>query len=104
MPYNACVLIRFANRTLEECATDLRRAVREWGPLVGDRYPQRLTIISSVPNFEALYAYRMLRLHKLSGDRQERYAVALHDRWRLILRKISETEVLVEEVSNHYGD
>jgi plasmid maintenance system killer protein len=57
-----------------------------------------------LPTFEGLFTYRLLRLHKLSGDRQDTYAATIHGRWRLILRKISETEILIEEVSNHYGD
>jgi len=27
-----------------------------------------------------------------------------HGRWRLILRKVNETELEILEVSNHYGD
>ena len=98
------MIIHFAHSDLEECAEDVRKAIRRWGSIVGDKYPQRLTIIASLPNFDAMYAYRLLRLHRLSGDRQETYAVTIHGRWRLILRKLSETEILVEEVSNHYGD
>ncbi|MBI2171822.1 MAG: hypothetical protein HYU30_07380 [Chloroflexi bacterium] len=89
--------IRFADGDLEECATDVRKAVRRWGPVVGDRYSQRLAIISSVPTFEGLFTYRLLRLHKLSGDRQNTYAATIHGRWRLILRKISETEFWLRE-------
>ncbi|MBI2917244.1 MAG: type II toxin-antitoxin system RelE/ParE family toxin [Chloroflexi bacterium] len=96
--------IAFADRDLEACAREMRRAVRRWGTDVGSRYPQRLVVLAAAPDFSALYKLQFLRLHKLSGEYEGKYAIMLHGRWRIILSRLSEQEVLIEEVTHHYGD
>ncbi len=96
--------VRFANRDLEACATEVSRAIRRWGPQVGRRYAQRLAVIDAAATFESLYTIQSLRLHKLTGPRKETYAIDLQGRWRLIISLTDAGEVLVEEVTNHYGD
>lgn len=96
--------VRFANRDLEACASEVSRAVRRWGPQVGRRYVQRLAVIDAAPTFNSLYAIRSFRLHKLTGPRTETYAIDLQGRWRLIISLTNAGDVMVEEVTNHYGD
>ena len=60
-------------------------------------------MLASASNFARLYELAPLHLHKLAGA-DDLYAVALQGRWRIVLRKVSETEIIVQEVSNHYGD
>ena len=96
--------IAFADNDLEECARETAKAIRRWGPVIGDRYVQRVVLIAAAPDFEALYQVRSLRLHRLAGGRSETYSLVVHGRWRLVLSKTSEREVLIREVSNHYGD
>ncbi len=97
------MILRFATRNLQECAEDEQLAIRRWGPTVGKWYPRRILAIESTSSFSRLFALTPLRLHKLSGV-DELYAVTLQGRWRVIMRKVNETEVIIEEVSNHYGD
>jgi plasmid maintenance system killer protein len=42
-------------------------------------------------------------LHLLPGDRKGQHAMTLQGRWRLIVTVEGDT-VIVEEVTNHYGD
>jgi len=44
-----------------------------------------------------------LRIHPLSGERANQYAMTLAGRWRLVFTVDGDT-VTVEEVSNHYDD
>jgi plasmid maintenance system killer protein len=46
-----------------------------------------------------------LRLHHLSGQRSGQFSIVLDRRWRLILTLLEEeNRIIIEEVTNHYGD
>jgi len=47
---------------------------------------------------------RHLRLHQLTGDRQGQWALDLTERWRLVVGVPAPDTVMIEEVSQHYGD
>jgi plasmid maintenance system killer protein len=80
-------------------------AIRQWGPVVGRKYIQRVTVLMAAENFTDLFQIRALRLHALEGHREGQYAITVHERWRLILVYDEAKETLfVEEVSRHYGD
>ncbi len=96
--------ITFADRELDACARETRRAILRWGHEVGGKYPQRVVILAAAPDFAALYKLRFLRLHKLSGKYEGKYAVTLHGRWRIVLSRLSDHSVVIEEVTHHYGD
>ena len=98
------MLLRFSTKELQECGEDERLAFRKWGKEVGRWYVRRLIFLEEAPTFSLLFPVRSLRLHKLTGVGDDVYSVTLHGRWRLILRKVNETELEVLEVSNHYGD
>ncbi|MHB9032735.1 MAG: hypothetical protein ACYC6L_06780 [Anaerolineae bacterium] len=67
-----------------------------------------MAIISSVNNEGGLYGFEQLHYHKLLGARGKAgdRALDLWDGWRLIVRvndSSQEHELLVIEISNHYG-
>jgi proteic killer suppression protein len=73
--------------------------------VVAEQYIRRIDTLQAVPEFNDLRAIRSLRLHPLRGDREGEYAMTLHGRWRLILRlDVSNSRLIVQEVTNHYGD
>lgn len=78
--------------------------VREWGLVVGRKYILRVKILGAAMEFNDLYAIRSLRLHELKGPRKGQHAVILHGRWRLVLVRLADDKVRVEEVTKHYGD
>ena len=61
--------------------------------------------MSEIDEFQMLYTLRSIRLHRLSGQMAGQFSIALNRRWRLILSYVkNESKVIVEEVTNHYGD
>ena len=97
--------VTFANQHLLECYTTSARASRAWGPIVARKYIQRVDILSATQQFNDLYKIRSLRLHKLSGQRAGQFSISLDNRWRLVFTYLEEeNKILVEEVTNHYGD
>lgn len=97
--------VRFRHRRLEQSFIDAQRATRRWGPMAGARYIQRITTLMAAEKLDDLFSLRSLRLHPLRGSREGQYALTLHGRWRLIVSHSEEqSEILVEEVSHHYGD
>ena len=99
------MIVQFATNRLKESFEKSERATRTWGSVVGGKYIQRVNILQSVQNFTDLHKIRFLRLHKLSGQRDNQYSIILDRRWRLIVA-YSEIDdaILVVWVTNHYGD
>jgi proteic killer suppression protein len=64
----------------------------------------RVNVLYAVKQFSELYSIRALRLHELKGERKGQYAITVHDRWRLLLTRVTDDTVRVEEVIQHYGD
>ena len=95
--------VLFRTRELQRCAQEESLAYREWGHDVGRAYLRRIATIRNISEFRRLFEIVSLHLHPLTGDRQGFYALTLIGRWRLIVTVESDT-VVVEEVSNHYGD
>ncbi len=96
--------VRFGSRRLEKCYQESKGAIRAWGPDAGRKYIARVQALFAARGFDDLLTIRSLGLHKLKGKRSEEYAIKLHGRWRLILVRITDDTVLVQEVTNHYGD
>lgn len=69
------------------------------------RYAERVGTLRETEHFQLLYSIRRLRLHRLSGRRSDQFSIILDRRWRLIITYLeSEETIVVEEVTNHYGD
>jgi plasmid maintenance system killer protein len=101
--------IEFADRQLQRCYEDQALAVRRWGMDVANRFADRILTIQDARSWQALASIRTLRLHPLTGRRSGQWAMRLNSRWRLIVRPVGDdladaTMILIEEVSNHYGD
>lgn len=94
----------FAGRLLQRCYERETFAIRAWGPIVGRRYIQRVSLLRDAASLEDLFAARSLRLHPLKGARHGEWALSLSDRWRLLIDVIDDHTVRVKEVNHHYGD
>ncbi|MBE7518103.1 MAG: plasmid maintenance system killer [Thermoflexaceae bacterium] len=80
-------------------------ARREWGPAVARAYIMRALLLKSLDSFAEVHHFAHLRPHPLKGPRAGQWALALHGRWRLIVTPVSDVNaVIIQEVSNHYGD
>ena len=74
------------------------------GIVLQPRCVSRVAFIAHAEQFSDLYTFAFLRLHPLKGEREGQHSITLVGRWRLILTTPNDTTVVVEEVSNHYGD
>ena len=97
--------IYFRTNLLRRNYEESARARRAWGPEVGQRYVTRINELRRITNFHAVYNIRSMRLHPLTGDMAGKLSLYLTGAWRLIVTKgDTEESLIVEEVSNHYGD
>lgn len=97
--------VLFRSRRLLRCYEESAQAAKEWGPAVGRAYIKRVAVLRSMEAFSEIFAQPSWRAHPLRGRREGQYAIALNDRWRLIVREEEDGDaVTVEEVTNHYGD
>ena len=98
--------ILFKTKRLERCYLSFDQGSRVFGPKVARKYVQRINLIKAASSLTDLGQFPQLRLHALKGPLKGSWAIDLHDRYRLIfsLEGKNLESVLIEEVSNHYGD
>ncbi len=95
--------VRFRTNHLRLCYDSTSEAARAWGTVVGRLFRARIQSLEAAETFEELFDVRSLRFHALRGGRRGQYAVDINAQWRLIVTR-QRTMLVVEEVSNHYGD
>ncbi len=99
------VRILFRSSRLQECADDETEASRRWGGQTGRAYILRMRRIEAASSFQSLYDVRSMNLHPLMGNRRGQFAIRLTGRMRLIVEPGQDAdEIIVLEVSKHYGD
>lgn len=97
--------VAFRTRQLQRAFAESKLAVRLWGDAVARKYVTRLVILQSARDFREVRRFASLRAHPLRGEREGQWAIDLTARYRLIVRPSRDgEEVMVEEVSSHYGD
>lgn len=75
------------------------------GSNVGRRYVLRINELMALPEFGDMRQIARYRFHALTGNRKGQFALDLNRDWRLIVKAGESTEeVVVWEVTNHYGD
>jgi proteic killer suppression protein len=100
------VEVEFKTNELRECYENFERARRRWGASVGQRYIERVNILSACTSMADLGKIPQLKFHPLKGDRRGQYALTLDGQMRLLVsfKDRSRAIVRVEQVSKHYGD
>jgi len=100
------VIIRFRTRKLEKQYASHKEAEKAYGKEVARRYIERVNIIKSAKNVEALQLIQTLRCHELKGERKGQWSVRLTGFHRLIFTLEGECLEIarIEEVSKHYDD
>ena len=95
----------FRTQQLQRCYEKSANAIKRWGPEVARKFITRIKQLQVLADFQQAYNLRAMELHPLKGTRKGELSIALIGRWRLIVtRGESEESVIIEEVSNHYGD
>ena len=77
--------------------------MREWGPVTGQRYVDRVETLEIAERVEDLFGMRPLNFHRLTGDRSGQYALRLTGQMRLIVTIEDETTLIIEEVVDYHG-
>lgn len=96
--------VSFQSNRLLRCYQESSRADREWGDVVGRRYIRVVNELMALPTFNDLFAVVRLRAHQYRS-RPGSYALSMTGRWRMIVRQGDRADrVVIEEVTNHYGD
>ena len=95
--------ILFRTRRLERCFTEGSRAVREWGPVVGRRYIQRVNVLMQARGLADLRNTPPLHFHALTGDRSGQYAIRLTGQVRLVMTFPNPGTAMIEEVVDYHG-
>ncbi|NFD93378.1 type II toxin-antitoxin system RelE/ParE family toxin [Clostridium sporogenes] len=112
------MLIGYSDNKVQKLCLDYRKAKKEFGDKVTRKLYQRLGWISAADNLNIFNCdYKFLKLHKLSGNYENCYAINITEKYRLIFYPCDEdgnlnknenfdaiTLIIIEEVSNHYGD
>jgi proteic killer suppression protein len=100
------VQITFRTTELQQAYETQKKAVRLWGEQVARKYVQRIDVVYAAGSADDLFKIPPLRFHPLGGDMDGKYALTLHDRFRLIVsfEDTAMAMAVVEEVSNHYDD
>ncbi len=96
--------VSFRTRKLQKCFEQSVEAKKRWGTDVARKYIKAIIFIQITREFSHLYKARTWRLHPLEGKRKGRYAMDLHDRWRLEIEREGDTAIRILEVTNHYDD
>ena len=96
--------VTFANKTLERCASDTKRAKREWKTAgVGQAYVDAIQVLLALDRLEQLYQIHRFGLHALQGDMAGQYSLKLTSAWRLIFQHYPEDdEVYIVEVKDYH--
>jgi proteic killer suppression protein len=96
------VEIRFRTRRLQRAFEQPSRAVRQWGPIVGQRYVDLVTTLETTERVEHLFELAPLRFHPLTGDRRGQHSLRLTGQMRLIVTVEGERAVILEEVVDYH--
>ena len=96
--------VSYANATLERCATDLKRAERQWKTSgVAEAYYNRVPVLMAIDNLEELHLFQGFDFHPLHGDREGQYAITLEGLWRLIFEHSpDDDEIIIVEVKDYH--
>ncbi len=97
--------VSFRTRQLQRAFEESEQAIRLWGKAVARKYVMRIVTLQSAHDFVDAQRLASLRAHPLRGRRAGQWALDLTARYRLIFRLSSDSEeVMIEEVTSHYGD
>ena len=84
--------VYFGASDLARCYERSRIAIRTWGDQGGRRYIQRINELKAAPTLADLRRLPQVRLHALTGDRDDQFAVDVEHPKRIILEPYGEPE------------
>ena len=104
-PRGELLEVTFGSNALRKAFEDSSQANRRWGAEVGRTYIQRVEALYASESFEVIRSIRAFRVHELHGEKKGEWSIHLTRRARLIVvPSRDQKSVVVQEVSQHYGD
>ncbi len=97
---------RFSKAKLQKLYTKGTGA-HDYPESVVDSFLRRVRTIDAAKDERDLRVPASVHFEKLKGRYAESYSMRLKDRWRLILRIVTEEDrkiVVIDEITQHYGD
>ncbi len=97
---------RFSGPKLRKLYTE-EKGARAYAAGVVDKFLLRIRTIDAAKDERDLRAPASVHFERLSGKYKGSHSMRLNEGWRLILRIVVEQGqkvVVVDEISNHYGD
>lgn len=97
--------IEYKNRRIAKVCTDACEAEKKYGKAMAEKIQLRVDQIEAAISVEMMLQFKIVRCHKLTGDRKKQYAVDLiHHPYRLVFEK-KENEIqivyIIEVVDYH---
>ncbi|MBN2837865.1 MAG: type II toxin-antitoxin system RelE/ParE family toxin [Fusobacteriaceae bacterium] len=77
--------VTYKSKKLEKECSDYSLLVKSYGLQIAKKVIQRLNELESSSDLSVMSKIRSARLHKLSGDRSDEYAMDLTGNYRLII-------------------
>jgi toxin HigB-1 len=97
----------FANRKLEELYYE-DEGTEEYPESVVVAFVNRMAVVDAAKDERDLRSLKSLHFEKLEPKNSNRYSLRLSGRWRLVFSfeppSGADKRIVVEEISNHYGD
>ena len=95
--------IEFQDSELERLAFEASYVIEPLALMKG--YRKRINQIIQVPNRQALYAYKSLRLEKLIGRRKGKHSMRINNQYRLIIefrQKNKHEKVVIINIEDYH--
>ena len=88
--------IQYKNSKLRKVCEDVSRAAKEYGEPMAEKIHLRIDQIHAADSVEELVQYHIGRCHRLTGQRQKQYAMALVEPYRLVFEKYEDELIAVD--------
>lgn len=106
--------LTYKTTKLKKQCEDPARAQREYGKNIGNKLTQRVGELQAATNLLDIRYNPSARLHRLTGDRCDEYAIDLVGPFRLVIKPILEDDgdinkletidvLRIEEVTDYHG-
>ena len=82
--------IEYKNSQIKKICENAKKAERKYGREMADKIHQRIDEIIAADNIEFLLVHRIGRCHKLTGNREDQYAMDLVHPYRLVFENCGE--------------
>lgn len=98
------IIVKYKDKTFEDCFRNKMKAVKRWGNDVGLRYIKVMTAVYATEKKSDFYLIPQFRFHSLKGKRKNQFGIdIIKKRVRLVVEFENDTTIKIMEVNTtHY--